>query len=104
MLDSRPDMPNSEGALQQQAVQFLDSARDHGFQPPFYLVTVGRNGTMVYGRFVISQDGVGLIGNILAEHSEPPGFQAPINLILVDSRGEVMGATIRTRSNGPSLN
>ena len=104
MFDSGQDVPNSEGDLHQQAAQFLDSARDHGFQPPFYLVTVGCNGAMVYGRFVLSPAGDSLIGNILAHHSEPPGFQAPINLILVDSRGEVMGATIRTRSNGPSLN
>jgi hypothetical protein len=95
MLDSEPEQTLSA---------MLESALGRGFLPPFHLVTVGSNGEMVYARYVPAQDGAGWISNILARHSEPPGFQAPINLILVDSRGEVMGATIRTRSNGPSLN
>lgn len=59
---------------------------EDGFKTPLHLVTVGRNGAMMFFRY--DDDGSGALeATDLASHIEAPGFEFPLHLMLTDCTG-----------------
>lgn len=59
-----------------------------GFEPPFYLAVIAKNGEMGLGVWKEGRTGAGLDFQLLASHSLSGEFVLPINMMIVDHRGE----------------
>ncbi len=68
-------------------------ARGKGFDPPYFVVTVGSNGIMAYGRVNVlrhEKDGVveGDIEELVKYNPGDVGFRTPIQVCVFDSQGQ----------------
>jgi hypothetical protein len=71
---------------------------ERGFVFPLHAASVGVNGSTLVVRYVATDTGV--VAEVLAEHYETEMFLAPVNIIIVDARGEaarVLISKLRTR-------
>lgn len=69
--------------------QFAEALREmlaRGFELPFTAAAIGANGSAYLFRF--EPDDNGLRPDTLAEHIEGGVFALPVNMMIVDSRGE----------------
>lgn len=67
-----------------------------GFVPPLHVVLIGANGYMIAMRTHPTE--------VLAEHSDASGICAkPINIMVVDARGEAARFVIKTPDSPPQL-
>lgn len=72
----------------------LEEAIERGMQLPFTMVFVAANGSLMAGRYEISDSGEGLTCDVVAEHVLEPGFVLPVNAMLVDSSNEALRMVI----------
>jgi hypothetical protein len=79
-----PDLSQLGGYLS----QCINELLNRGFEPPFYFSCVAVNGAMVYGRYAGIEGQEGMECDLLASHTPESGFAMPINLMIVDQRGE----------------
>jgi hypothetical protein len=56
-----------------------------GFQLPFHMVAIGVNGAYLLGTYTAADDGNGLACEFHAQHGD---FRVPVNIMVVDGRGE----------------
>ena len=70
----------------------LRQSRERGFQPPLTLVFVGKDGASAVLRYVPPADGP----EQLAQQIKSKQWAMPLNIMIVDSRGE--GAVITLRA------
>jgi hypothetical protein len=76
----------------------LVQLREEGFELPIQVIVVGACGSIICMEYV-QGEGDALDTNHVAERIRPPGLRLPINLILIDSKGDA--ARVRLGSNGP---
>jgi hypothetical protein len=74
-------------ALQQQIYPMLTRRLQEGFVLPLYVTCIGRNGSMMCGRYD-DIDATGLDFIVEASHIEDEAFPLPIHMLVVDQRGE----------------
>ena len=82
--------------LPEQFRNMLLSCLEEGMQPPFILASVAVNGSTLTIKYVWSEAHEGFDAVPLAEHFEREGFQIPINIMIVDSRGEAVRVLIES--------
>jgi hypothetical protein len=78
-------------ALQQQIYPMLTRRLQEGFVLPLYVTCIGRNGSMMCGRYD-DIDATGLDFIVEASHIEDEAFPLPIHMLVVDQRGEAAHA------------
>ena len=86
----------------QQIARALEAARESGLVLPWHMAVIAANGALIYSRFDPASDET-LECTFLSEHlPDTNGFQAPVNIVLVDSNGEAMRILVRPfkRSQG----
>ena len=69
----------------------LETAAESGFTLPLHLATIGANGAMMYCRYDFASDEsleCTVIWKYVPENDD--GLKAPVNIVLVDSKGEAM--------------
>jgi len=59
---------------------------ERGFVLPFHAAAVGVNGSTIVVRYLATD--AGIAPEVLAEHYESEVFAAPVNIMIVDARGE----------------
>jgi hypothetical protein len=72
-------------ALQQQLYPVLTQLLQEGFVLPLYATCIGRNGSMMCGRYD-DIDATGLDFIIEASHIEDESFLLPMHMLVVDQR------------------
>ena len=73
--------------------EFLATMLQEGFVLPFTMAAIAANGSVYVIRY--GQGETGLVPTHLAEHVDGQGFKTPVNLVLVDSRGEAARMVVR---------
>jgi len=74
-------------ALQDMMYPVLRRLLQDGFVLPFFVTCIGRNGSMICGRYD-DIDATGLDFIFEASHIEDEAFPPPIHMLVVDQRGE----------------
>jgi hypothetical protein len=74
-------------ALQQQLYPVLTRLLQEGFVLPLYVTCIGRNGSMMCGRYD-DIEATGLDFIVEASHLEDEAFLLPMHMLIVDQRGE----------------
>ncbi len=74
--------------------EILDACMNRGMELPFVMVAVAANSSIYAHRYEEDETGDGLDVVPLAEHIVGPGFQLPINMMLVDATGEAVRIVI----------
>jgi hypothetical protein len=74
---------------------------DSGGGMPILLVCVGKNGSMLYHRYQVNDQG-DIDCELLAETMAPEGLMLPINMMFVDAQGEAYRAIVR-KNERPKL-
>jgi hypothetical protein len=67
-----------------------------GLELPFILAVVAANGSILAAKYTPASDHDGLDTTLLAQHVEDPGFGLPINIMIVDQKGDAARVTINT--------
>jgi hypothetical protein len=65
--------------------ELLEDCLSSGFEPPLYLIAIGANGSIIVARYAMEDDG--LKSTVLTEHLESDGLGAPMNFVIVVTRG-----------------
>jgi hypothetical protein len=61
---------------------------NRGFELPLYFTCVAIDGAMVYGHYAGTEGEEGMECDILATYTPESVFPLPLNLMIVDQRGE----------------
>jgi len=80
----------------EQIANVLRELSVRGFVAPYTSAVIGANGSVMTFRYVQREHG--LVAEILDQHVEDGGFAMPMNLLVVDSRGEAARATFKPES------
>jgi len=81
--------------------QVLKQLREeNGFTPPIQVIIVGACGSVLCIEYKQGESGKLETGEEVAERIHPPGFRSPVNILLVDSRGDV--GRVRLGLEGPT--
>jgi hypothetical protein len=72
----------------------LEECPDRGMELPFILATVAVNGSILAAKYTPSSDHDGLDATLITQHLEGPGFALPINIMIVDQKGNAARVTI----------
>jgi hypothetical protein len=76
----------------------------NGGPPPVHVAAIAINGSMLYRRYRVSDDGKTVALDELARFiNKDGGFPLPIHLMLVDAAGEVYRAVISTEGKARLL-
>lgn len=81
--------------------EILQTLLAQGFELPFYLAAVGCNGSFICSEFQPGPEG--LICEHVAERLVGEGLAAPVNMMIVDARGEAARVTIGRSGTGPAI-
>lgn len=84
-------------------VGFIAELKALGAQMPIYAACVGLNGSLVFLRYSEEDGKTTLVTEILADHSAGKEWQLPVNVLLVDARGEGYRAAFKGFNRGPEL-
>jgi hypothetical protein len=89
--------------------KILTEALESGFELPFPLVIVGKNGSLLFVRYVASAIGDGLDCGQLASYQADPTDRHkllifPINAMLVDAKGRAGHIVFETEDEQPRFN
>jgi hypothetical protein len=76
-------------ALQHAMYPVLTRLLQEGFVLPLYVTCIGRNGSMMYGRYD-AIDATGLDFIVAASHIEDEAFPLSMHMLIVDQRGEAV--------------
>lgn len=71
-------------------VECLNGCHERGMPLPWFFISVAVNGCMMYARYTPNEDTETLDCELLAQHITGPGFQLPINMIIIDSTGNAV--------------
>jgi hypothetical protein len=74
--------------LSMQIGQALEQCLAMGYQPPLFVAAIASNGYMFYLGYDRSKKGHGLDATTLAEYISDEGVKLPVNIFVVDSKGE----------------
>jgi hypothetical protein len=83
-------MPNERYSYDKLTViiaQTLKNAQEAGFELPYFMTMVASNGSLMHARYDRDPMGGELLSTTLTSYETPPGFVAPINIMLTDSQG-----------------
>ncbi len=90
--------------LESMFVRFLEQLINQGFEPPIYALTVGSNGHIMAGQYVVSPTGECLDFIELTSYSPQEGkVGLPINIILIDTNGLAARCLISEPDQEPDL-
>ena len=79
--------------------QIVEVVLEHGFEAPLYLTAVAANGHMMHVKFESFVGRGGLEASLLATHGD--SFTLPINIMIIDTNGEVANAMIGGEGQAP---
>jgi len=85
------------GKLTEVFSDLLEQCQERGMKFPLVLVAVGANGSLL----ALRTNGGESELQVLARYSVSPGYQMPINFMVVDSVGEA--ASVQLEADGGSL-
>ncbi len=92
-------MSEPVGFSPQSFAQILEVVLEHGFEPPLYLTAVAANGHMMHVKFESFVGRDGLEASLLVSHGD--FFTLPINIMIIDTNGEVANAMIGGEGQAP---
>lgn len=97
--DETADSTIADAGKNEEVTEFIKSVLEtcikDGMQVPLTIAAVGVNGNVLVIRYVWSDSDEDLHGKVISKHYEDRLFEAPINIIVVDSRGETFRALIK---------
>ncbi len=79
--------------------RILEVVLEHGFEPPLYLTAVAANGHMMHVKFESFVGRGDLEASLLATHGD--SFTLPINIIIIDTNGEVATVVLDAERQAP---
>ncbi len=92
-------MSEPVGFSPQSFAQILEVVLEHGFEPPLYLTAVAANGHMMHIKLESFVGRGGLGASLLATHGD--SFTLPINIMIIDTNGEVANAVFGVEGQAP---
>jgi hypothetical protein len=69
-----------------EVTDLLENCLDNGFEPSLYLIALGANGSIIVARYAMENEDLKPI--MLTEYIESEGFRVPMNIVIVDIRGQ----------------
>jgi hypothetical protein len=87
-------MREDEGTTMKEVFEMIaqvveDLVNSRGFAMPLHVALIGANGAMMYAAYLQSEDPEGGVATeALADHNIEVGMKVPINIVLVDAKGD----------------
>jgi hypothetical protein len=75
-------------------VSVLQQCRERHMPLPYLFVAVAINGGILGARYLLDETGEGLEAEMLVEHTPVGMMQLPINVMIVDAKGEAVRVLI----------
>lgn len=89
------------GALSRGIGEALKDCLERGFVPPLHAAIVSADGSALVMRYV--QVGEAMKPSVLAKHYESDLIEAPVNIMIIDARGEAAHLVLSKAGGKPRL-